>query len=283
MNASMFWRVTAFLAATATAPASSTEVLAPGSIVLGRSIAAWSADWWTWAWNSPASADPLGDTSGVLANQNNNGPVFFLAGSNSNGVVQRSFDVPHGKPVLVPMINYWENCPGDVAVSCGQGYVPDPKPVMIGNSAYYQGAVTSLFAVIDGTPVANPFAHWEVSDFFSGGVAAAGTTIVGLYASFWNRYRRPGHCAFVGIRLLRHGHWVGPRPPHHHLWWQYHRVWPLRLSGLGISQRRGGAGTPDAAVDACRSWRCWMGDATQVCDVAAAAAVALRVVRLLRR
>ena len=70
-------------------------VLAPGSIVEGKSIAAWSAEWWKWAWNSPAGADPLSDTTGALANQDNDRPVFFVASSNYNGaLLNRSFDVP---------------------------------------------------------------------------------------------------------------------------------------------------------------------------------------------
>lgn len=161
-----------------------TEVLAPGSTVAGKSIAAWSAEWWKWAWNSPAGADPLNDTTGALANQANDGPVFFLAGSNSNGSITRSFNVAAGKPLLVPMINYWENCPGDVAISCGPAYLPDPKPQMLANTNTFKSATTSIFATIDGIPVANTGTHWEVSDFFSGGIAQPGGTLTTLYANF---------------------------------------------------------------------------------------------------
>ena len=161
-----------------------TEVLAPGSTVAGKSIAAWSAEWWKWAWNSPAGADPLNDTTGALANQANNGPVFFLAGSNSNGPVTRSFNVRADQALLMPMINYWENCPGDVSISCGPSYLPDPKPQMLANSTFYKNATTNVFATIDGTPVANPGSHWEVSEFFSGGIAQPGTTLTTLYANF---------------------------------------------------------------------------------------------------
>lgn len=165
-------------------PAASTEVLAPGSIVAGKSIAAWSADWWTWAWNSPAGSDPLSDTTGALAGQNNNGPVFFVAGSNFSGPLTRSFSVAAGKPLLVPMINYWENCPGDPVISCGPSYVPDPRPQMTANADFFKSATTSIFATIDGIPVADLAARWEVSDFFSGGIAQAGSAITTLYANF---------------------------------------------------------------------------------------------------
>lgn len=158
------------------------EVLAPGAVYQSKTIAEWSADWWTWAWNSPAASDPLSDTTGALANQGNNGSVFFLAGSNSNGLIQRSFDVPGGRALLVPMINYWENCVGDVAVSCGPGYVQDPGAVMLANTATYRNATTDSFVVIDGVPVANALSHWEVSSVFFGGVAQPGTALAALYA-----------------------------------------------------------------------------------------------------
>ena len=162
--------------------ASAYQVLSPGSSYAGKSIAAWNAAWWTWAWNSPAVADPLGDTSGALANQNNNGPVFFLAGSNSNGQVERTFNMTSDKALLMPTINFWENCVGDVATSCGSSYLPDPKPVMTANSVALQNSVTSLVASIDGTPIDDLFSRWEVSDFFSGGTAQAGGALTALYA-----------------------------------------------------------------------------------------------------
>ena len=159
-------------------------VLAPGSIVAGKSIAAWTADWWTWAWNSPAGASPLDDTNGALANQDNHRSVFFVAGSNVSGPVTRSFDVPAGRPLLIPMINNWENCPGDPAVTCGPNYLPDPKVNLAANVAVYRAAVKDIFAVIDGVPVSDPYSRWEVSDFFSGGIAQPGTSIVAFYESF---------------------------------------------------------------------------------------------------
>lgn len=72
------------------------EVMSPESTFAGKSVAQCNAAWWTWAWNSPAVSEPLGGTAGALANQNNGGPVFFLAGSNFNGNLERSFDVPGG-------------------------------------------------------------------------------------------------------------------------------------------------------------------------------------------
>src|SRR3954451_15035019 len=93
-------------------PASAYTILPPDSIVAGRSIADWTAAWWTRTLQSPAAQDPQVDPSGAFANFNNDGPVFFIAGTNGlSGPVSRSFEVPAGKPVLFPMINFFDTEP----------------------------------------------------------------------------------------------------------------------------------------------------------------------------
>src|SRR3954470_4456879 len=88
-------------------PANAYTILAPNSIVAGQSIADWTAAWWTWVLQAPVVTNPLLDTTGHFANVNNNGPVFFIAGS-QGGAVTRSFSVPAGKPVLFPLINTFD-------------------------------------------------------------------------------------------------------------------------------------------------------------------------------
>lgn len=171
----------ALLVASSAAPAY--QVLDPGASFAGKTLADWNAAWWTWAWNSPAATDPLGDTTGALANQENDGPVFFLAGSNSAGNIERTFDVPGGVALFFPTVNFWENCVGDVSQSC-PGYPADPKPTMLANATALQGTVTSQVATIDGVPVTDLFSRWEQSDFFSGGTAQAGDALSALYGSF---------------------------------------------------------------------------------------------------
>ena len=175
--------VAALVAATAI-PAHGYQVLDPGSIVEGKSIAAWNAEWWTWIWNAPVSADPLADTTGASARLDNDRAVFFIAGAGSSGSYERTFDVPAGRPLLIPMINYWENCVGDPAASCGPSYLPDPRVQMAANVEVVKARDTNPFLSIDGTPISDPYSHWEVSDFFSGGIGTAGTTLAALYGSF---------------------------------------------------------------------------------------------------
>src|SRR5689334_18744978 len=90
-------------------------ILPANSIVAGRPIADWTAAWWTWASQAPVAANPVTDSTGAYANQNNNGPVFFIAGtSGTSGAATRSFQVPGGRPVLLPMINFVDTEPAEI-------------------------------------------------------------------------------------------------------------------------------------------------------------------------
>jgi hypothetical protein len=174
--------LSAILLASPTYAADQYHVLDPGAAYRSKNIAQWTADWWPWTWNSPAAANPLSDASGALASSNNDGPVFFVAGSNFNAAIERTFSVPQDKAMLVPMINDWENCVGNIAISCRTNYVSDPQTTLRTNAENFRNATTSLFVSIDGAPVPSPASHWEVSDVFSGGIAQAGTALTSLHA-----------------------------------------------------------------------------------------------------
>jgi len=161
----------AALVAFAHQSASAYEILSPGSTVAGRTIAAWTAEWWTWVVQSPADANPIQDSTGALANQNNSGPVFFVAGT-GGGPATRSYSVPAGKPLLIPMVNIaWIGWPPDTQESA--------------NAALdgWENTVTGLFASIDGVTVTNPKGYLEQSEFFSAGNALAGTVATELFGA----------------------------------------------------------------------------------------------------
>lgn len=165
----------------ASQPASSTTILPPNSFVAGKSIADWTAAWWTWALQAPAAQNPLTDTTGAFANVNNNGPVFFVAGTfGTSGPVSRSFQVPGGKPVLIPLINFFDTEPAEI----------DPPTATLADRqnaantivAGWLNAVNpaNLFASIDAVPVANPSSYLEVTGLFSAGPVQAGSLIASL-------------------------------------------------------------------------------------------------------
>jgi hypothetical protein len=81
----------------------------------GKSIADWTADWWSHMYSFDCANLPLNDVDGSNAGLNLDGPVIFLPG-NSGGTTSRTITVPHGKALLFPLINalwdYHPSCPG---------------------------------------------------------------------------------------------------------------------------------------------------------------------------
>lgn len=104
---------TLFAASTAEAAkviVSGVTVLDPASTVPdeapGRTIAAWTADWWRWAWGQSRPKDAFTDTTGEFASIGQSGPVFFLAGANtSDSRATRTVNVPANAYLLVPLVN----------------------------------------------------------------------------------------------------------------------------------------------------------------------------------
>ncbi len=154
-------------------PATATTILPPGATVAGQSITDWTAGWWTWALRAPAATNPLNDSTGAFANVNNGGPVFFIAGNTAT----RSFDVPAGAPILLPLINLFDVEP----------VPPDPPSATLGDRETAANAVVqawlaavdtgSLFASIDGNTVASPDSYREVTGFFDMGPVVAGSLL----------------------------------------------------------------------------------------------------------
>ncbi len=159
-------------------PASSTTILPPNSFVAGKSIADWTAAWWSWALQAPVAQNPLTDTTGAFANVNNTGPVFFIAGTTgTTGPVSRSFQVPGGKPVLLPLINFFDTEPAEIDPPTAT--LADRQNAANALVAGWLNAVNpaSLFASSDGVPVANPSSYLEVTGLFSAGPVQAGSLI----------------------------------------------------------------------------------------------------------
>lgn len=175
---SIVWRVLGALtiATMAAQAASAATVLPPGSIVAGKSIADWTADWWTWALQAPSNQSPLADTTGAFAGVNNGGPVFFIAGSFGSAPMTRTFSVPEGRPLLVPMINFFDTEPSILDGGAALNDRQNAANVVVGN--WLSSVDTaSLFASIDGTAVANPAQYLQVTGLFSMGPTQAGSVI----------------------------------------------------------------------------------------------------------
>ncbi len=83
--------------------------LDPTQAHYGKTYSEWAAAWVQWVYELPATddcTDPIGDTTGKLCDyhQDQNSPVFFLAGD-WGGVVRRTeCSVPAGKAIFAPIV-----------------------------------------------------------------------------------------------------------------------------------------------------------------------------------
>jgi hypothetical protein len=106
--------------------------------------------WTQWAMKTPWSTGPITDTTGASCAQNQQGPVWFLAGTDG-GHVDRTCTVPAFKPLYFPLVNYF-NTPADQYVD-----TPEEEANYIeffsGYFEEWRDAVCSLTLRVDGEDV----------------------------------------------------------------------------------------------------------------------------------
>lgn len=144
-------------------------------VVDGQTIAKWTQDWWTWALNLPTSNSPFTQPDGTHTATNNSGPVFFIAG------VQQSapFDVPAGKPLLVPVINFIDTAP-EVSPNKNKADINNPiysnaiHATENRNIKSLDGTLSDLFVKVDGVSIPDISSHIVDSSFFNPGTAQPG-------------------------------------------------------------------------------------------------------------
>ena len=70
----------------------------------GKSYAEWSAIWWQWLLSIPKDTSPAGDTTGKNGGTNQQGPIWFLAGTFGGGA-ELTCTIPSGKVIMFSPIN----------------------------------------------------------------------------------------------------------------------------------------------------------------------------------
>ena len=70
----------------------------------GISYAEWTAKWEQWLISMPQQINPAADPTGKYCSQNQNGPVWFLAGT-AGGPAERTCTLPATKAILFPIVN----------------------------------------------------------------------------------------------------------------------------------------------------------------------------------
>jgi hypothetical protein len=79
-------------------------VFPPDSKPYGLTYGEWSGKWWKWALEIPGNATPMLDKAGEYCDQNQSGPVWFLAGT-QGGPAQRRCTIPEGNGIFFPIVN----------------------------------------------------------------------------------------------------------------------------------------------------------------------------------
>jgi len=83
-----------------------TSLFPPSSQPYGVSLSGWCARWWHWLLSIPKYVNPVVDETGEFSSQFQNDPnVWYLAGTFGGSVVRRC-NVPKGKAIIFPVINY---------------------------------------------------------------------------------------------------------------------------------------------------------------------------------
>jgi hypothetical protein len=153
----------------------------------GKTYGQWSAAWWQWAANMPASASPLVDPTGAKCGLNQAGPVWFLAGVASPTppfTAERSCTIPADVGVLVPILN--NEC-SSAANDCGASR--NYRTLLDANQPFLQGAGGTATLDSESLPVIRAVSppppypiNWAVDNPF--GPVTAGRA-VSVADGFW--------------------------------------------------------------------------------------------------
>jgi ankyrin repeat protein len=78
-------------------------IVSPQEKTEGRSRSEWIKEYWRWAKSFPKGEEPCDDKDGSLCGQKQSGPIWFLAGSNTNGRIIRNCEAPPGSYIFIPV------------------------------------------------------------------------------------------------------------------------------------------------------------------------------------
>lgn len=108
----------------------------------------WAQRWWQWAARFPNARElPYLDPDGRRCDQfQQDGPIWFLAGTDGNFEVLRNCRIPDGKHLFVPVINYIvsRGLPGDPEPTCEEKQA---------EAARFADHVLTGLVLLDGRPV----------------------------------------------------------------------------------------------------------------------------------
>jgi hypothetical protein len=149
------------------AQAGNPGVAPPNSSLYGLSYSEWGARWWQWSYSIPlhvntSANDPTGAQCGI----NQNGPVWFLAGT-IGGAATRSCTIPAGRAIFFPIVNAINDYP------CPEPPPFEPAPGQSLEAFLTEGAkgfidpVTVLEVDLDGKSFGDLFSYRATSKLFA--------------------------------------------------------------------------------------------------------------------
>jgi hypothetical protein len=126
--------------------------------VEGKGYPQWSAAWWQWAMSMPV--EPYVIRDGRFCAMGQEGPVWFLAGTDGSFDAERECRVPAGKHLFLPVINRFQQTPlgvekGRKVMSCEQ---------LQASVAVNNDHLVSAVVLIDGVMVKNVASYRVRSD-----------------------------------------------------------------------------------------------------------------------
>lgn len=98
--------VSCLLAAASSFAEAGSRVLPPGQTVEGESQGTWSTRWWQWASSFEYDESPVADVTGEHCGAGQSGKVWFLAGTYESHPIERTCEIPAGKYLFFPLVNY---------------------------------------------------------------------------------------------------------------------------------------------------------------------------------
>ena len=133
----------------------------PNTVVDGKTISAWTTDWWQWALQAPAGQGPLDSAESAATHYNNDGKIFFIAGG-----PDATITVAAGKPILFPMVNIFDT-EGPGLPPSDPGFQGSYDAASKRVTDLGQANITDAFAKItkDGHTLLN--IRWPLSAFFA--------------------------------------------------------------------------------------------------------------------
>lgn len=166
--------------------------------VLGKTYGEWSTNWWKWVESRDYS--PLTESGPVDCSEGQQGPVWFLAGTDGSASVERTCTVRNGVGLFFPLVNAeYTNEPGDNSTVADKRFILDAY--LTGNDpSTLPLRACNMQSTVDDVPI-----------------LSSGFTIVRTQSPPFPYTQRTDHGDFFDPETVSDGYWAMlflPRGPH---------------------------------------------------------------------